>query len=301
MNGTLKKSVVLLSAMLAMVAMTGCLQLELAIDMHDDGSATMTERLRFSKALLDLDDGSGLTRYLGRAGAQARMKDMGKGLTLKSHDEKKYPDGSRERVTVYNIGDIEDLRLPNPFVQRRPPAPMVRLRFNPVYKRVHSYQHVGDIHIHLVGAESKDGKEIENPVPVETPLDMQLYRDLHPIFADMMKDFEVKATLTVPNQPGAKGRKAGDRTIRLLHFNDKHKDRYSEPFLQNEEAMLSVLQFKMGDETITRHTGNFPRNSQLPVHRGRSPWASTRFIIRPTSHLYEKFYAGRPKSEGGDK
>ncbi|MFW6151757.1 MAG: hypothetical protein ACOC6C_02160, partial [Verrucomicrobiota bacterium] len=119
----------------SLFGITGCLQLELAIDMHDDGSAEMTERLRFSKALLDLDDGSDLARYLGRAGAQARMKSMGEGLALKSHEEKKYPDGSRESLVVYNIGDIEDLRLPNPFVQQRPPAPMIRFRFIPVYKR----------------------------------------------------------------------------------------------------------------------------------------------------------------------
>ena len=300
-----KNTLVQLPVMLALLlAATGCLQLELAIEMHEkDAGATITERLRFSELLLDLDRASGLARHLGRAGAQARMKQMGQGMELVSHDQKKLQDGSRESVSVYRIPDIDDLRLPNPFVQNNPPAPMLRFRFNPVYKRVHSRDRVGDIHLSMVRAGTTGSAEPDDAgvIPAETPLDLQLYRDLQPVFANLMSDFEVKVTLMIPNQPGGRGRQSGDRTITLLHFNDKHMDRHAELFLHNEEAMLAMLQFNLNDAPITDHTKEFIRNRQVPVHRGRSNWQSTSFVIRPTTHLYGKYFAGRPKSEGGDQ
>ena len=42
----------LLAAILASAA-SGCLQIETRIKLHEDGSATITERLQFSKRLLD--------------------------------------------------------------------------------------------------------------------------------------------------------------------------------------------------------------------------------------------------------
>lgn len=283
---------------------TGCLQLDLAVKMHNkDGGATVTERLRFSKALLDLDHGSGLTRHISRAGAQSRMKNMGKGVTLKSHVEDRLPDGSRESVAVYRIPHIEDLRLPNPFLQNSRPGPACKINIRPTYSSNRRWQ-IGTLTIGMsrVGADKDSDFESSEASPAETPLDLQLYRDLSPIIANMMKDFEVKMTLTVPDQPGGRGRQSGDQTITLLHFNDKHMDRYAEPFLQNEEAMLAMLQFKNRDDDILEHTKNFPRNRQVPVYRGRrAPYHSDGFRIHPTDYLFQKYFAGRPKSEGGDK
>lgn len=305
-----KNTLVRLPVMLALIlAAGGCMQLELAIEMHEeDGGATLTERIRFSEALLDLDAGVGgkigLSRRLGRTGAQSRMKTMGRGIALKSHAENNLPDGSRESVAVYHIPNIEDLRLPNPFVQSDPPAPAParRLDFSPIHKSNRRHE-IGSVRVRVVVAESSEGSGAEpvEAIAAATPLEMQLYRDLQPVFSDLLKDFEVKIVLTVPDQPASRGRPSGDRTITLLHFNDKHMDRYAEPFLRNEEAMLSLLQFKWNDAAITDHTKDFPRNPQVPIHRGRSNWASTHFRIRPTRHLFRKHFAGRPKSEGGDQ
>ncbi len=310
MNGTPRKTKLVrpLAMLAAMLAATGCMQLELAVEMHEkDAGATVTERIRFSQTLLHLDEGGGgkvnLVSYLGRQGALNRMKRMGKGVTLVSHAENKLPDGSRESVVVYRIPDIEDLRLPNPFVQNNRPAPLMRFRFSPTYERRSGSDVIGTIGIGLRVAEGESGPkagEADALLP-ETPLDFQMYRDLKPIFADMMNDFEVKVVLTVPGQPAERGRPEGDRLITLLHFHDGHTDRHAEPLIRNEEAMLSMLQLKLGDAPITEHTRNFPRYEQVPVHRGRSNYGSTSFRIWPTRHLFRKYFAGRPKSQGGDQ
>ncbi len=303
-----KRTLVRLSALLAVAAAaTGCLQLELAIEMHDkDGGATLTERIRFSQMLLNLEEGMGgeveLARHLGREAAMERMEKMGAGIALESHAETALPDGSRESVAVYRIPDIEALRLPNPFLEDHPPGPVHRLKLEPTYRSRRSAE-IGTVRVRMVRAESTESLDVNDAdaIPADTPLDLQRYRDLQPVFAHLMKDFEVTIALTVPNQPGGRRRREGDRTIALLHFNDRHMDQRSEPFLQNEEAMLSLLQFKMSDADITDHTKDFWRNPQLPVHRGRSHYGSTHFRIEPTRHLFKKYFAGRPRSEGGDQ
>jgi hypothetical protein len=66
--------------------------------------------------------------------------------------------------------------------------------------------------------------------------------------------------------------------------------------------MLALLQYKLNAHAIIRHTNeHFNKNYQVPLHRGRSKYRSTGFHIRPTKYLFKKYFAGRPKSEGGDR
>jgi len=285
----------------------GCLQLEMAIRMDDEGGARVTERLRLSKVLLDISsgmpEGRDISEHLKRPSVLDRMKQMGKGITLVSHEERDLPAGARESVAVFHIPDIEDLRVPNPFVQNHPPAPMHRLLFRPCYKS-HRSGEVGTVSVGFVraGPKSEAGKDGAKLPPAATPLDRQSYRALMSVVEDLARDFQVKVTLTVPNQPAGGRRPAGDRTLTLLSFDDKDMDRHAEPFLRNEEAMLALLQFKFRDPAILNHTEVFSRNAHVPVHRGsKAPYHSDSFRIHPTRHLFKKYYAGRPKAEGGDQ
>lgn len=292
---------------LAAALTTGCLQIELTIEMNDqDAGATLTERVRLSRTLLELDramePARTLTRHLAREAAQERMNSMGEGMTLDSHRERTLDDGSRECVTVYRIPDIEDLRLPNPLLQNGRPAPMMRFRFSPRYKP----HYIGDVDIGLTSAETGPGKPAaaEPALPAATPLDAQLYRDLQPVFAELMRDFEIRITLILPHAPKAghvRDIRTGNRHVTLLALNAEDMDRHGERFLANEEAMLALLQFKFGDPAIVSHTDQFVNNALVPVNRGRSLYGSGGFRFRPTTHLYRKFFAGRPKAEGGDR
>lgn len=296
-----------LSMALATWAVAGCLQVDVNVTLQHDGGATVTERLHVSRALLELDQavgGPGAGAHLERAAAQQRMKSMGKGVVLTSHETVAREDGSRESVTVYNIPDVEDLRLPNPFLQDGNPAPMVRFHFSPTYSRPPRHWSLPVLSVRLRPAEDTPRPPEGESVlpPSATPLDRQAYRDLQPIFADLLQDFRIRVTLTVPDQPRVGTSPAGERTMTLLDINDRQTDRHAELFFENEEIMLALLQYRVNDEAVTGHTRHFPGNPQLPVLRGTSlPYHSSTLSIRPTKHQYRKYYAGRPKSEGGDR
>jgi len=209
---------------------------------------------------------------------------------------------------VYKIPNIEDLRLINPYLHDAPPGRTMRLRFSPIYRRVHSYHKVGDLMMALVPAEPPKRrprpKDPPPPPPPPTPADLQVLRDLRPVFADLMKDVQITLRLvcTKPVSLGAiRNRQSASKTITLLSFRDTDLDAYGRKFIDNEELMLSILRFRMNAANIVTHTSGFPNNLTVPVARGSRPYASGRFRIKPTRALFMKYYHGRPKSQGGDK
>ncbi len=286
---------------LAALAAAGCFQLDLDVALRHDGGATVTERLRVSRELLELDrqaGGPGAGAHLERAAAQQRAKTMGKGAALASHETSDMPDGGRESVAVYTIPDVEDLRLPNPFIQDRRPAPMARFSFRPITGRLPrgwSERPVLSVSLQPADDTPRPEKKDSTLPPSATPLDRQAYRDLQPIFSNLLRDFHVRVTLTAPDQPRVRTSPAGDRTLTLLYINDRHADRHAELFFQNEEAMLAMLQYQFNDSAVTDHTRHFPANPQVPVHRGRSNYGSTTFAIRPTKALQKKYFSGKAK------
>jgi len=300
----------LLITCLAIVS-AGCLQIEVTVQMHEDGGATVTERVRFSKRLRELDAGNPpekqLVALLERRVAEQRAKQMGKGTTLVSHKVAELQDGACESTAVYKIPDIEDLRLINPYLHDAPPGRTMRLSFSPIYRRVHSYHRVGELMMYLVPAEKpkrrRRPKNPPPPPPPPTPAELQVLRELRPVFADLMEGLELKLRLiaTKPISLGAiRNRQSASKTITLFSFTDKDLDAYGRKFIRNEELMLSVLRFRMHAANIVSHSQGFPNNLTVPVFRGSRPYASGRFRIKPTKALFKKYYAGRPKSQGGD-
>lgn len=303
----------LLAALAAalMVMAPACLQVEVTVQMHENGWATITERVRFSKRLRELDGdkppAKRLVRLLDKAAAEQRAKHLGKGAHLVSHKVSDLQDGGRESAAVYKIPDIEDLRLVNPYLHDAAPGRVMRLQFGPIYRRVHSFHRVGDLMMYLVPAERPTRrpppKDAPPPPPPPTPADLQALRNLQPVFADLMKGVQLTVRLiaTKPIALGAiRHRRSASKTITLLSFSDKDLDAHGRKFLENEELMLSILRFRMDAANIVSHTSGFPSNLTVPVARGRRPYASGRFRIRPTKALFKKYYAGRPKSQGGD-
>jgi hypothetical protein len=217
------------------------------------------------------------------------------------------PDGGREAKSVFEIGDVEDLRLVNPYLAHGSPGRMVKLRFTPIYRRVHSFHKVGDLMMALVPAEPAKGRSAPDPdapaPPPPSPLELQKLRDLQPMIADMLAGFEVKLKLALP-KPVSLGhirdRRSATKVINLLWFREEDLDAFGNRFLENEELMLSLLRLKMDADNLTEQTQGFPNNRTVPVFRGKF-YASGRFRIKPTKALFKKYYAGRPKSQGGDR
>jgi hypothetical protein len=289
----------------------GCLQVEMTVQMREDGGATVTERVRFSKWLLELDINTPkdkqLVRLLERPAVDKRVKHMGAGVKVVSYKKTALQDGSHESVTVYSIPKIENLRLLNPYLPDAKPGRMMRLTFSPIYRRVHSYHRVGDLMMALRPAvKPKRGPRRPKdwvPPPPPAPVELQALRELEPMFADLMKDFQVTLRLICTKQPAGaiRNRQAGSKIITLMSFSDKDLDAGGRQWVDNEELMLSMLRFRLFAENITAHVRGFAGNNTLPVLRGRPIYGSGRFRIRPTKALFKKFYAGRPKSQGGDQ
>ncbi len=294
-----KRSAAAAMVLAALCGATGCLQLDMDIELHKkDAGATVTERLRISRTLLDLAQGrpggvDQAVRHLNREAALSRMAHMGEGMTLQRHEIVELEDGSRESVAVYRIPDVENMRMLNPILQMHAPVPMARIVFTP-YR---SGPYAGQIRITLQPAEDvpqPENPEAWNSSPDLDPRDMQVYRDLQPIYADLMKDFQVRTTVTIPDQPRARGRPAGARTVDLLSFHGRHLDGSARRFIENQEAMAALLRFDLNHASILDHTRDFENNPQLPVHRGRVPWASYLIRIHPTPYLREKHFSDPP-------
>jgi hypothetical protein len=183
----------------------------------------------------------------------------------------------------------------------------MKLRFTPIYKRVHSYHKVGDLMMHLVPAEKPERRsrrdDQEKPPPPPTPLELQMLRDLQPVFVDMMEDFEVTMRLELPSAVSAgavRDSRAATRIITLISFTSDDLDANGQRFIENEEVLLSLMRGRFGDAVITENVRGFPGNKMLPVFRG-DIYGIGRFRIKPTRALFKKYYAGRPKSQGGDQ
>ncbi len=292
------------------ILINGCMKIDVSVQMKDDGSATVTEQVTFTPQLLELDrhnaKGQKLAVLLGQKQAQKRAQHMGTGASLVSHKWTKGVDGSRGCVAVYKVPKIEDLRLVNPYLNRGPPGQMLKLNFRPIYKVVNSDEALGHIMLSLGQAtpsKRRPGKKGAVAPPPPTPRDLQILRELKPVVADMFSDLEIAYRLKTA-RPLSRGyvRNWGTstHTIDLLSFSHLNMDKYGAKFINNEELMLSLLRFRFGEANLADHTANFARNETIPVYRA-SRAGSRRFRIAPSKYLFKKYFAGRPKAQGGDK
>jgi hypothetical protein len=285
----------------------GCLKANVTVEMHEDGSATIVESVVFTPQLLDLDrhnpEGQKLAPLLNRERAIACSRLFGKGTTLVSHELTEGSDGSRGCEVVYKIPRIDDLRLVNPYLHGGPPGRLLKLAFTPFYSR--NRGPVGKIQLGLTEAEptGRAGRRPETPPPEPSPAELQVLRELKPVIADMLKDLEIVYRLkTARPLHEAYVRDAGTatRTLCLLSFSHEDLDKYGGKFIENEELMLSLLRFRFDAENLADHTGNFARNKTTPVFRAARA-TRRRICIKPTKYLFDKYFAGRPKSQGGDQ
>lgn len=299
------RHVALAPIVLTAALVCGCVQIEVTVQMLDTGGATVTERARFSADLMALDSTSApdqrLAPLLERPAVEARAKLLGQGAALVSHEVVDIPGGARESRAVYSIPDIEDLRLPNPYLTQSTAAYPIRLRFSPIYKVVHSFHVLGDMMLEVVPAQAPPAGPKPDPAAAPlTPLQLQPLRDMEPIFVDMAKDLQVTMRLITCERSRYGTAKTVSRTIVLLSFSDQNLDMYNTRFFENEEVMLCLLQWQLDSDTILNHTENYSRNPVVPVLRARRPYASGRFRVTPSNALFKKYFAGRPKSQGGD-
>ncbi len=297
------------AALLLLPLLGGCLQLDVLVQLQPDGAAVVTERLRLSRELLDLDTrasaGLRVRPLLEKAAFLERAKHMGKGVRLLSHQLRDAEKGAREAVAVFRIDDLRELKYVSPFLSLSdyPKRSVIEFGMFELTQDTWYGRQAGQLAVTVkpVGREPRGGKK-EEPPKGPSPRELQVLRDLRPVFRDLLKDFRLKLTfesyapLRFRQYYRYRGMRAGTKRFDLLDFADDDLDNYGYAFLDNEEVMLELLRGQLDGPNVLEHVKAHGTNLTLPVfHPGGVP----EIYFRPSRQLFDKLFldkAGRPKT-----
>jgi hypothetical protein len=312
-----RSSLKIVAALVCVLALCGCIQIDTHVKLNEDCSATVTEKVRLSRRLLELSGAPGsdtdIAGLLTKETALNRMKQMGKGCTLVSYDVADAEGGSKEAVAVYKIEDFTELRYVSPFLAFKDYDKNNTVKFviNPKLQWNSSLLwQAGEVGVELqllkppVGYPRIELKPGEKPPPGPAPKSLQMARDLEPMFQDMLKDFKVKLTFECYDKLrslyGIRGAGAGARTIDFINVTDKDLDRYGSKFFENEEIMLEVVQGKFNEDNIAANVREWPHNLTVPVFHNwgsgskEAPWRSGgEVLFRPSQAMFKKYFDGK--------
>jgi len=293
--------------MLFVVALTlgvgACLEIETRVKVNENGSATITERLRFSQRLLDMGSAGGpvedIATLLTKEATLERMKQMGKGIRLAEHQVREAEKGSRESIAVFKIPDISEFRYVSPYLAslNYPKHNVLACKMFPIYESTWYGRRAGQMAVTFspTTRERRRGKPEESPKP-PSPVDLQALRDLSPLFRDLMKDFTLRLTfetyapLRFRQYYRYRGYRSITHTYDLIDFSDANLDNFGGTFLGNEEIILELMQGQMGGPNVVEHVKNHAENLTLPVFH---PSGTPEIYFNPTRALFDKYFKGK--------
>jgi hypothetical protein len=308
----------LLFICISALTICGCMQVVTRVKLHEDGSAIITERVQFSRRLLDLGGSKGssldIASLLTREAARKRMQHMGKGIRLVSHKVNDVEGGAKEAVTVFTIEDIRELRYVSPFLAYKDYTEnnAVKCVLSPVYKGTWSGRVAGDIAVAfrpLSRPQSHPRLKEGEPVPKgPDPVELQVYRELRPIFKDMLKGFKLRFIFECYTPLRATGfgmkgerrgrNKSGVNYVDLINISDKDLDKFGDAFFGNEEVMVDLLRFKLGSRNVVEHVREFTKNRTVPVFLPKGSrhmyyLSNDEIFFRPSRQLFKKYFEGK--------
>ncbi|MCG3181510.1 MAG: hypothetical protein BIFFINMI_03906 [Phycisphaerae bacterium] len=302
-----------LAAMAALLLLGGCLQLDLHVLLEPGGGATVTERLQFSRRLLDLGGSAGgdlqLAPLLEKAAILDRMKQMGRGVTLVSHEVRDAEKGARESAAVFHVDDLNELRYVSPFLAFADYAKnnVVRFQMVPLLKSRNYVGTAGEMAVSLKllkPPQNQPQRDENNPAtPGPTPRQLQIYRELQPVFKDMMQGFSLKLTFEsyaplTGTGFGLRDHRAGTHVVDLIDVSDQDLDALGSSVLDNEEVMLDLLQGDYGSQDIVKTVGGFQDNKTVPLlltwGSPYCPWhPGDEIVFAPSRQLFDRYFAGK--------
>jgi hypothetical protein len=167
----------------------------------------------------------------------------------------------------------------------------MRIRLSP-YKNPRNWRH-RTVGVSVVAA---GGKSRPTATPSTTPAERQMYRELKPVFAHLLKGFLVRVRMITPkpvHSGAVRGAGRSAREINLFSISDENLDSGGNPFIENEEAMLSILQLDLFSDAVLRHTAGFCVNLKSPVLRkhGHGLYHPHGFHIHPTTYMEKKYFS----------
>jgi len=293
----------LAGALVLLAPFTGCLQLDVRVELAPDGGATITEKFRLSRELLDLDATAPADLRVGplleKAASLERMKHMGKGVRLVSHKIEDVEKGARQAVAVFRIDDLRQLRYVSPFmaVGKYPQRNVLTFGLFPIYEDTWYGRRAGQMAVTVkpIGKEPRRPADKPKPTP-PSPRQLQILRDLQPVFRDMMKDFKLKLTfasyapLRFRQYYRYRGMRAGTKEYDLLDFGADDLDTYGYGFLANEEIMLELLRGQVSGPNVLEHVKAHGTNLTLPVFH---PTGVPEIYFNPSRQLFDAHLKGK--------
>ena len=294
------------------VMATGCFQIDTHVRYHEDGSATITERVNLSRRLLDMSKGSpsipDINRYLDREYVLKRMELMGKGIQLVNHAVREGERGSREAVAVYKIPDLNDFHYPSPYLSYAdyPVNNVIRWRVVPMYKsRPYGQGSAGCLSIDFAHVKKKLPKGVSGALPAiqaASPLNEQVFRELSPVFRDMLRDLRIKIAFEsycpVSYKLNSRGRSARVHAVDLINVTDRDLDTAGYNFFENEEVMLDLVRGDWGSPDVAGQLKAYNANPTLPVVTPLGSkhmwWTGGRNLhFRPSRQLFDRYFKGK--------
>jgi hypothetical protein len=293
----------------------GCLQIDTTVSFHEDGSSTITERLNFSRTLLDMasqqDAKLQIETLLTREAALTRMQQMGKGMTLVSHKIQDGRNGSREAIAVFKIPDLNDFTYVSPWLAYLDYGENNAIKWSatPMYKsRPYGGRGTGAAGSIAIGFQhvkkQPQGAARETPDKVITPVQAQVFRELGPMFRDVLQDFQLKLTFEayapLHYGPNPRGRSSRAKSVDIINITDKDLDRYGYGFFENEEIMLDLVQWDIGSSDVAEHLKDYGANQTLPAftpfgskHMWWIGYDGNAVYLPPSKQLFDRYFPGK--------
>jgi len=303
------------------LALSGCLQLDVHVKLHEDGSATITEKLAFSKRLLDLEAGTidkKVRALLDKDSALKRLQFMGRGITLVSHDLHQTPEGGLESVAVYKIPDINDFQFVPPHLAvPGHQQSYFKVKVEPCYAQRWAYADIpGVMAVHF---SMTDAGQKPNTAKEATPAAVQQLRELQPIFQEMLKGLRLKfsfeaynpftaGTAQYPHLVLDRETRIHTRCYAFIDISDQNLDNLGNKILENEEIMLELLRGEYGGPHIMAQIrggvgGRYSHfsDSKVPLcYPIGLDYTVDRLVFDPSKFHYKKYFDGKPVSQGGN-
>jgi len=296
----------------ACASLSGCIEIETRIKLNVDGSATVTERVRFSQQLLDLsvkEEGElNLVALLSKKAVEERMARMGKNVKLVEHSVRDVEKGAKESLAVFQVDDINNFQYVSPFVAYTdfPENSTVKIECFPLLKSRNYAGQAGEMCVAFRTLKPPKSEARVKEAPPEkgpAPRDVQVLRQLQPVFADLLKGFHIRLTFESYSPIMATGfgwrdRRANTPIVDLINLSDRDLDQNGISILENEEIILDVLRGRFGSNNIAEVVKQFQDNNTVPLvfiwGSQHTPWRqSDEMTFKPSRELYDKHFASK--------
>ena len=297
---------------LALFLAGGCFQLETLVQLHEDGSATITERFQISRRLLEFEKAEGaggkMSYGVTREAVLERLKLMGAGITLVSHEIRDSDGGSRESLAVFRVPDATEFQYASPYLampgyrgqclMKGRAVPRLHTdNYNPPGHVYFSFEPVVSDPVKFKEDQARARARQTEPPPKEpTPAELQLLRQTQPIIRDMLDGLRLRFTIESYTTlyagwgaPGVRNGSSNTRKLDLIDVSDANLDAYGANILENEEIMLELQQLRFDGPNLRRHMEGYIGNLTLPLLLGRAQPA----IFKPSRYFFDRLYTGK--------